>query len=103
MNFPEEDFPAVRDAVTKIRLDGKAAGIWKFAAGLHTQDVKTVYADGTVKDSSLQPGVPHLGGFTVVEVENIEEAYKWAQKIAVGCRCPQEVKELIYAPHEDQE
>ena len=65
--------------------------------------MKTVYADGTIKDSSLQPSVPHLGGFTVVEVENIEEAYKWAQKIAVACRCPQEVKELIYAPDEDQE
>ena len=65
MNFPREDFPTVREDVTKIRLEGKAAGIWKFAAGLFSQDVKTVYADGTIKDSSLQPSVPHLGGFTV--------------------------------------
>lgn len=40
----------------------------------------------------------HLGGFAVVDVPSQVEALKWAAKIAVACRCAQEVRELLPDP-----
>jgi len=38
------------------------------------------------------------GGFTVVDVPTREAALEWAAKIAVACRCAQEVRELMFDP-----
>lgn len=43
-------------------------------------------------------GVWVFGGFAVVDVPCREEALKWAAKIAVACRCAQEVRELLPDP-----
>ena len=51
-----------------------------------------VAADGTVVDGAYPEAV---GGFAVVEVPSREEALKWAAKIAVACRCAQEVREFM--------
>ena len=37
----------------------------------------------------------HIGGFTVVNVESDEAAFEWTRKIAVACRCPQEVRKIM--------
>jgi len=39
-----------------------------------------------------------IGGFAVVDVPSREEALEWAAKIAVACRCAQEVRELLPDP-----
>ena len=39
-----------------------------------------------------------FGGYTIIEVPTAAEAYEWAAKIAVACRCPQEVREFQYDP-----
>ena len=39
-----------------------------------------------------------IGGFAVVDVPSREEALTWAAKIAVACRCAQEVRELLPDP-----
>ncbi|MGB8960846.1 MAG: YciI family protein, partial [Pseudonocardiaceae bacterium] len=39
-----------------------------------------------------------LGGFAVVDVPSRAEALEWAAKIAVACRCAQEVQELLPDP-----
>jgi hypothetical protein len=36
-----------------------------------------------------------IGGFSVIQVPAREEAHQWAAKIAVACRCAQEVRELM--------
>jgi hypothetical protein len=38
------------------------------------------------------------GGSTVVEVPSREAALEWAAKIAVACRCAQEVRECQFDP-----
>ena len=39
-----------------------------------------------------------IGGFAIVDVPSREEALEWAAKIAVACRCAQEVRELMPDP-----
>jgi hypothetical protein len=40
-------------------------------------------------------GKAYIGGFAVVDVPSREEALQWAGKIAVACRCAQEVREFV--------
>jgi hypothetical protein len=54
---------------------------------------------GTVTDG---PYPEAIGGLTVVEVPSREEALEWAAKIAVACRCAQEVREFGPDPELDE-
>ena len=40
----------------------------------------------------------YVGGFAVVDVASREEALEWAAKIAVACRCAQEVRAFVLDP-----
>jgi hypothetical protein len=98
MVFPEEDFPAVVEAVREVRSAAKAAGVWVFSAGLEHQVPSVVATDGTVTDGPYPESKEHLGGFAVVDVATRAEAQEWAARIAAACRCAQEVFELLPEP-----
>jgi hypothetical protein len=98
MKFPMEELPAVAEASHKVVREAKAAGVWIFGGGFHDYKPVVVTEDGTVTAGPLKASDVRLGGFSVLEVANAEEAYKWAAKIAEGCRCPQEVREFIDDP-----
>jgi hypothetical protein len=99
MTFPEEELPDVARAVGAVREEAKDAGVWVFSAGLEHQVPSVVATDGTVTDGPYPEGKEHLGGFAVVDVPSREEALEWAAKIAVSCRCAQEVFELLPDPN----
>jgi hypothetical protein len=95
MTFPEEDLPEVAKAARDVEQEAVRAGVWVFSAGLEHQLPSVVATDGTVTDGPYPEGKEHLGGFAVVNVPSRAEALEWAAKIAVACRCAQEVFELI--------
>lgn len=39
-----------------------------------------------------------IGGFSIIEVPSRDEALEWAARFATGCRCAQEVRELLFDP-----
>jgi hypothetical protein len=93
MTFPEEELPAVAEAAYAVVREAKEAGVWVFGGGLHSrEEVSVVDTDGTVTDGAESKA--YIGGFSVVDVPSREEALKWAAKIAVACRCAQEVREF---------
>jgi hypothetical protein len=98
MKFDMSELPAVAEASHRVVREAKAAGVWIFGGGFHTYEPVVVTEDGTVTPGPITPSDVVLGGFSVLEVANAEEAYKWAAKIAKGCRCPQEVREFIDDP-----
>ena len=96
MVFPEEDLPDVANAAFAVVDEARRAGVWVFGAGLEHHDVVSVVdTDGTVTDGPYPESKEHLGGFAVVDVSTREEALGWASKIAVACRCAQQVFELL--------
>ena len=95
MTFPEEDLPDVARAAQAVVREARDAGVWVFGAGLEHQDPSVVATDGTVTDGPYPETKEVLGGFAVVDVPSREEALAWAAKIAVACRCAQEVFELM--------
>jgi len=95
MVFPREDLPDVAKAARAVEQEAMQAGVWVYSAGLEHQDPSVVATDGTITDGPYPESKEHIGGFAVVEVASREEALKWAAKIAVACRCPQQVFELM--------
>ena len=96
--FPEEDLPDVAKAAQAVEQEARQAGVWVFGAGLEHQDPSVVATDGTVTDGPYPESKEHIGGFAVVDVPSREEALEWAAKIAVACRCAQQVFELLPCP-----
>jgi hypothetical protein len=74
------------------------AGVYVSAGGLENQPASIVATDGAVTDV---PYPEAIGGFTLVDVPSREEALQWAAKIAVACRCAQEVREVGADPELD--
>jgi len=95
MVFPREDLPDVAKAARAVEQEAMQTGVWVYSAGLEHQDPSVVATDGTITDGPYPESKEHIGGFAVVEVASREEALKWAAKIAVACRCPQQVFELM--------
>jgi hypothetical protein len=99
MVIPEQDLPAVADAAHAVVREARDAGVFVFTGGLKShEEVSVVATDGTVTDGPYPESKEYLGGLMVVDVPSREEALKWAAKIAVACRCAQEVREFLYDP-----
>jgi hypothetical protein len=92
MTFPEEELPDVAEAAHAVVREAVDAGAWVFGGGLYSE-VTVVATDGTVTDGPPESKA-YIGGFSVVDVPSREEALEWAAKIAVACRCAQEVREF---------
>jgi hypothetical protein len=93
-----EDMPAVAKAAHAVVQEVINAGVFVCAGGLEDQRASIVAADGTVTDG---PYPEAIGGLTVVDVPSREEALEWAAKIAVACRCAQEVRAIGPDPELD--
>jgi hypothetical protein len=97
-HIPDEDGPAVGMAAHAVCQEAINAGVFVSAGGLESQKASVVATDGTVTDG---PHLEAISGITIVDVSSREEALKWAAKIAVACRCAQEVRELMPDPELD--
>jgi hypothetical protein len=98
MTVPEEDLPDVSEASRKVVYEAKDAGVWIFGGGLLSQRASIAATDGTVTDGPYPETKAVIGGFSIIEVPSREEALEWAARLAVACRCPQEVREIMYDP-----
>ena len=90
-----EELPIVGAAANAVIDEAKAAGVYVFAAGIDEAVAPVlVAADGSVS-TEIYPGSDLNGGFTVLELPTREDAVEWARKIAVACRCSQELREVM--------
>ena len=94
-HIPDEEMPAVAKAAHAVVQEAVNAGVLVCAGGLEDQRASIVATDGTVTDG---PDPEAIGGITVIDVRSREEALQWAAKIAVACRCAQEVREFGHDP-----
>ena len=77
--------PILRD-LQALNEEMQAAGVWVFAAGLHPPETATVLkasgGDVLITDGPFTEGKEHLGGFTVIQVEDLDAALHWATRLA---------------------
>jgi hypothetical protein len=98
MVLTDEEFPIVVAESHAVIAEAKAAGVYVFGGGIAEEvDPVLVSAHGSVS-ADVYPGSELNGGFTVLELPTHEAAVEWARKIAVACRCSQELREFMYDP-----
>jgi len=94
---PDSEDQAMRDDITALNVEMKAAGIRVFVGGLQpVSTAKSIRArpDGKllVTDGPYMETKEHIGGFWVLELASLDEALEWGRKAAIACRAPVEVR-----------
>jgi hypothetical protein len=77
-----------------------AAGVTKFACGLGPARTLRAQPNGEVllTDGPYLEAKEHVGGFSILECADMDEALAWARKGAITCDVPGEVRELLFFP-----
>ena len=97
-HIPDEDWPSVGEVAHAVVREAKAAGVWIFGCGIQRQRSTVVATDGTTTVGPAPETKAVIGGFSIIEVPSREEALVWAGRLARGCRCAQEVREIMFDP-----
>ncbi len=95
-HIPDDDWGAVGEASHAVVQEAKDAGVWIFGGGVERQQATIVGTDGTVREGPFPETKAVIGGFSIVEVPSRAEALEWASRLARGCRCAQEGREIMY-------
>ena len=94
-HIPDEELPAVGEAAHAVVREAIDAGVLVFGGGLALDvDPVLVAGDGRVTAGTYPQTREFDGGFTVLDAPSREAALEWAAKIAVACRCAQELREF---------
>jgi hypothetical protein len=98
---PEVLEPIMRD-LAEVNREMREAGAWVFAGGLHPPETATVARlsgdDVLLTDGPYLEGREHIGGFTVIEVPDLDAALVWGRKLARAITLPIEVRPLQGGP-----
>jgi hypothetical protein len=91
-----EALAVIMKDVGEVDQEMRDAGIWVFAGGLHEPGTATVLrpADGDVlvTDGPYVEGKEHVGGFTIIEAPDLDQALEWGRKLARATTLPIEVR-----------
>ena len=99
MVVPDGELPAVSDASHAVVQEAKDAGVWVFGGGIDASVPPVmVDGDGTVTEGTYPQTKQLEGGYAILELPSREAALEWAAKLAVACRCAQEVRAFGYDP-----
>ncbi|GAB2848064.1 YciI family protein [Actinoallomurus bryophytorum] len=94
--WPAEADRAQRGRTTKVNDEIRAAGSWVFGGGLLPSSATTVVRPGdgttTMTDGPFAETKEQLGGFWVIRCEDLDQALAWADKCALACGSPIEVR-----------
>lgn len=80
----------------------KAAGAWVFFGALTDASsatvVRTAEGDVSMTDGPYAESREQIGGFTVIEASDLDEALEWARKGSEACMWPVEVRPFLGPP-----
>jgi hypothetical protein len=83
---PPEILEPIMAELGKLNEEMKQAGAWVTALGLHPASTATVIraTDGepVLTDGPFTEGKEHLGGFTVINAEDLDAALAWGSRMA---------------------
>lgn len=90
---PDLEMPAVVAASHAVVQQARDAGVWVFGGGIDEAVPPVLVAgDGTVTAGTYPQTTRLDGGFAVLALPSHAAALEWAARIAVACRCAQEVR-----------
>jgi hypothetical protein len=92
---------AMANEIFALNDEMDAAGVTVFACGLaHASTAKSLRpqpnGEVLITDGPYLEAKEHVGGFSIIEAADMDEALVWARKGAVACRAPGEVREIFF-------
>jgi len=98
----DEEMQQFMTQIRALEEEMRAAGAWVFGGRLHEPDTATVVrmSDGEVltTDGPFMESKEHLGGFYIVEAEDLDAALAWAAKTTAIVGPPIEVRPFWEEP-----
>jgi hypothetical protein len=92
----EEEMRQFMERVGVLEQEMKSAGAWLFGGALHDVGTATVVrvSDGGVltTDGPFAEAKEHLGGFYIIEANDLDAALAWASKTTAAVSKPIEVR-----------
>lgn len=100
---PPADAEAMMREISALNREMIAAGVRDFAGGLTpAKKAKSVRKHDSgeivISDGPYLEAKEHVGGLWLLTCSGMDEAMQWAQKAAVACRVPVEVREFLPGP-----
>ena len=98
-DHPAEWYDSRAPLANAVVEEMQAQGVYVFAGGVDEDVDAAIAADATSGSLVFTPGrysrsPEYLGGFTVVNVANEEQARYWAGRVAEACGWPQETRRV---------
>jgi hypothetical protein len=92
----DEELQRSHQQLGLLEQEMKSAGAWVFSGRLHQPDTATVVriSDGEVltTDGPFVESREHLGGFYVIQADDLDAALAWASRVTGAIRTPIEVR-----------
>lgn len=92
----QEVLDRVMADLDRINGEIEASGSWVFTGGLHPAASATVIRRGDgdfpMTDGPYVEGKEHLGGFWIIEAEDLDAALEWGRRIVGATGLPIEVR-----------
>ncbi|MFD9698608.1 YciI family protein [Lentzea sp. NPDC059081] len=83
---PPEVLDPIMADLTALNEEMQAKGAWVFAVGLHPASTATVLRavddDVLMTDGPFAEGKEHIGGFTIIQAADLDEALEWGRRLA---------------------
>ena len=92
----EEEMQQSYQQVRALEQEMKSAGAWLFGGRLHEPGTATVVrvsgGEVLITDGPFAESREHLGGFYVIEAEDLDAALAWASRVSELVSTPIEVR-----------
>jgi hypothetical protein len=91
-----ESLAVIMKDVEAVDREMHDAGVWVFAGGLHEPATATVLrptnGDILTTDGPFAEGKEHVGGFSIIDVDDLDAALDWGRQLARATTLPIEVR-----------
>lgn len=92
----DEDMQRYMEQINALEDEMASAGAWVFGGALHGPDTATVVRvsneEVLTTDGPFAEAREHLGGFYIIEAEDLDSALEWAGKVTAIVTKPIEVR-----------
>ena len=105
-----ETLAGIMDNVARLEKEMQEAGVWVFSGGLEAPETATVLRatgeiqpNGTLSsddvlltDGPFIEAKEYLGGFTIIQADDLDEALRWGRRTAATIGLPIEVRPFYW-------
>ena len=95
-----DELTAIMARVEAVQTRVREAGAWVFAGGLAAPSSATVLRpkgeEVLVVDGPFAEGKEYLGGLSVIDVEDLDQALRWGQEYVAAIGLPIEVRPFVW-------